>query len=107
MTVRDRPPANVLHRVLIIGGGFGGLYAARELGKDDRLAVTLIDRRNHHLFAPLLYQVATGALAPGEIAQPLRSVLRKYANTTVLLGEAKGLDAGRHEVRLDDGATHG
>jgi NADH dehydrogenase len=107
MTVRDRPPANVLHRVVIIGGGFGGLYAARELGKDDRLAVTLVDRRNHHLFAPLLYQVATGALAPGEIAQPLRSILRKNANTTVLLGEAKGLDAARREVRLDDGATLG
>src|SRR3954465_1479920 len=85
------------HRVLIGGGGFGGLYAARTLGKDDRVAVTLVDRRNHHLFAPLLYQVATGALAPGEIAQPLRSILRKYANTTVLLGEATGLDA-EHRV---------
>jgi len=90
---------------VIVGGGFGGLYAARELGKDQRLAVTLVDRRNHHLFAPLLYQVATGALAPGEIAQPLRSVLRKQANTTVLLGEAKSLDAERRELGLDDGAT--
>jgi NADH dehydrogenase len=104
MTVRDLPPASVRHRVLIVGGGFGGLYAARELGKDDRVAVTLVDRRNHHLFAPLLYQVATGALSPGEIAQPLRSVLRRQANTTVLLGEAKGLDADRRELRLDDGA---
>src|SRR5215213_7888921 len=97
------PPA-IPHRVLIVGGGFGGLYAARVLGKDDRVMVTLVDRRNHHLFAPLLYQVATGALAPGEIAQPLRSVLRRQSNTTVLLGEAKGLDADRRELRLDDGA---
>jgi NADH:quinone reductase (non-electrogenic) len=95
------------HRVLIVGGGFGGLYAARELGKDERVAVTLVDRRNHHLFAPLLYQVATGALAPGDIAQPLRSILRKQANTTVLLGEAKGLDAERRELRLDDGGSLG
>src|SRR3954462_4771149 len=86
---------NAAHRVVIVGGGFGGLYAARQLGKDDRVAVTLIDRRNHHLFAPLLYQVATGALAPGEIAQPLRSVLRNHRNTTVLLGEATGLAADR------------
>jgi NADH dehydrogenase len=93
------------HRVLIVGGGFAGLYAARVLGHDDRVAVTLVDRRNHHLFAPLLYQVATGALAPGEIAQPLRSVLRKQQNTTVLLGEATGLDAERRELRLDDGGT--
>src|ERR671929_271701 len=102
-TAADAPPAppeGNRHRVLIIGGGFGGLYAARELGKDERVAVTLVDRRNHHLFAPLLYQVATGALAPGEIAQPLRSVLRRQANTTVLLGEANGLDADRHELHL-------
>src|SRR4051812_26837037 len=93
------------HRVVIVGGGFGGLYAARTLGKDDRVAVTLVDRRNHHLFAPLLYQVATGALAPGEIAQPLRSILRKHANTTVLLGEATGLDAENRVLHLDDGGT--
>src|SRR5436853_289154 len=95
------------HRVVIVGGGFAGLYAARALGKDDRVAVTLVDRRNHHLFAPLLYQVATGALAPGEIAQPLRSVLRGQANTTVLLGEANGLDADRHELHVADGGTLG
>ena len=101
------PAAAVPHRVLIVGGGFGGLYAARELGKDERVAVTLVDRRNHHLFAPLLYQVATGALAPGEIAQPLRSILRKNPNTTVLLGEATGLDAVRRALRLNDGGTLG
>ncbi len=98
------PAAGGKHRVLIVGGGFGGLYAARTLGKDDRVAVTLVDRRNHHLFAPLLYQVATGALSPGEIAQPLRSVLRRQSNTTVLLGEAKQLDPVRRELCLDDGA---
>ena len=91
------------HRVTIVGGGFGGLYAARRLGRDPRIDLTVVDRRNHHLFQPLLYQVATGALAPGEIAQPLRSILRRNANTTVLLGEAIGLDAERREVQLSDG----
>jgi NADH:ubiquinone reductase (H+-translocating) len=107
MAVHELPPPAARHRVVIVGSGFGGLYAARELGKDQRVALTVVDRRNHHLFAPLLYQVATGALAPGEIAQPIRSVLRKQANTVVLLGEAKGLDAERRELRLDDGATLG
>ena len=88
-----------------MGGGFGGLYAARELGKDDRIEVTLVDRRNHHLFAPLLYQVATGAISPGDIAQPLRSILRRQRNTTVLLGEAVGLDAVGHEVAMSDGGA--
>src|SRR6266540_7207677 len=91
------------HRVLIVGGGFGGLYAARELGRAAEVDLTLVDRRNFHLFQPLLYQVATGALAPGEIAQPLRSVLRRQRNTTVILGEAVGLDPDRHEVILADG----
>ena len=98
-----QPTSSTGHRVTIIGGGFGGLYAARKLGKDERVDLTLIDRRNHHLFQPLLYQVATGALAPGEIAQPLRSIVRRNANTTVLLGEAIGLDVERREVRLSDG----
>ena len=91
------------HRVLIVGGGFGGLYAARELGKDERVEVTLVDRRNHHLFTPLLYQVATGALSPGDIAQPLRSILRRQRNTTVLLGEAVDIDPDRRTVTLSDG----
>ncbi|MDQ1324821.1 MAG: Pyr redox 2 protein, partial [Chloroflexota bacterium] len=87
-----------------MGGGFGGLYAARELRKaGDRVAVTLVDRRNHHLFQPLLYQVATGALSPGEIAQPLRSIFRKQRNTTVLLGEATGIDPDAREVQFKDG----
>jgi len=90
--------------VVVVGGGFGGLYATRELGKGgDDLAVTLVDRRNYHLFQPLLYQVATGALSPGEIAQPLRSVFRKQRNTTVLLAEAIGIDPDAREVRFKDG----
>jgi NADH:ubiquinone reductase (H+-translocating) len=91
------------HRVVIVGGGFGGLYAAKTLGPDQRVDVTLVDRRNFHLFQPMLYQVATGALSPGEIAQPLRSILRKQQNTTVLLGEAVGIDPTRREIRLADG----
>ena len=96
------PPAP--HRVVVVGGGFGGLYATRALGKGGaRVDVTLVDRRNHHLFQPLLYQVATGALSPGEIAQPLRSIFRRQRNTRVLLGEATGVDAERRVVLLDDG----
>lgn len=100
--MRDKRPM-ASHRVVIVGGGFGGLNAARELGRDPRFAVTLVDRRNFHLFQPLLYQVATGALSPGDIAQPLRSILRRNRNTTVLLGEAVGLDDERREVLMSDG----
>jgi NADH dehydrogenase len=92
-----------LHRVVIVGGGFGGLYAARELGRDLRVDVTLVDRRNFHLFQPLLYQVATGALSPGDIAQPLRAILRRQRNTTVILGEAVGMDPDGRRVILSDG----
>ncbi|MGH3075617.1 MAG: NAD(P)/FAD-dependent oxidoreductase, partial [Gaiellales bacterium] len=94
------------HRVVIVGGGFGGLYAAKGLGDDERLRVTLVDRRNFHLFQPLLYQVATGALSPGEIAQPLRAILRRRRSVTVLLGEAVGVDlTGRHVLLSDGGAV--
>ena len=72
------------HRVLVVGGGFGGLYAAKTLSRDKRIDLPVVDRRNFHLFQPLLYQVATGALSPGEIAQPLRSILRRQKQTTVL-----------------------
>src|SRR5258706_2758876 len=92
--------ARLPHRVVIVGGGFAGLYAARSLGIDPEVRLTLVDRRNFHLFQPLLYQVATGALSPGEIAQPLRSVLRRQRNTTVILGEAVGLDPDRPEVLM-------
>src|SRR5579883_2675406 len=90
------------HRVLILGGGFGGLYAAKAL-KRAPVQVTLLDRRNFHLFQPLLYQVATGSLSPGEIASPLRSIFRRQRNTQVLLGEAMDLDLERREVILSDG----
>ena len=99
------PAGTTRHRVVIVGGGFGGLYTAKGLGGDARAQVTLVDRRNFHLFQPLLYQVATGALSPGEIAQPLRSILRRRRNTTVLLGEALRIDpAGRQIVLADGGA---
>ncbi len=91
------------HHVVIVGGGFGGLYAAKNLARNRSVAVTLVDRRNFHLFQPLLYQVATGALSPGEIAQPLRSIVRKHQNTTVLLGEAVGLDPDQRQVLMSDG----
>jgi NADH dehydrogenase len=103
--VAARPPsATAPHRVVVIGGGFAGLYAVRRLGKaGSRVDVTLVDRRNHHLFQPMLYQVATGALSPGEIAQPLRSIFRRQRNTTVLLGEAVRLDLEAQAVVLSDG----
>jgi len=90
------------HRVVIAGGGFGGLYAARSLKNAD-VDLTLIDRRNFHLFQPLLYQVATGALSPGEIASPLRYVLNRQKNTRVLLGEISDIDVAGREVVFKDG----
>jgi NADH:quinone reductase (non-electrogenic) len=77
--------------VVIVGGGFGGLAAAKALRKTPA-RVLLIDRTNHHLFQPLLYQVATSVLMPEQIASPLRGILRKQKNTTVILGEVKGVD---------------
>jgi len=91
------------HRVIIVGGGFAGLRAARTL-KAAPADVTLIDRRNFHLFQPLLYQVATGSLSPGEIAAPLRSVLCRQKNTRVLLGDVVDVDPASKIVRLADGA---
>src|SRR3989440_2282584 len=91
------------HRVVILGGGFGGLAAAQKL-KRAPVEVTLIDRRNFHLFQPLLYQVATGSLSPGEISAPLRGVLSKQKNALVLLGEAGDVDPDARRVKLRDGA---
>jgi NADH dehydrogenase len=90
------------HRVVIIGGGFGGLLTAQSLNKTPT-QVTLIDRRNFHLFQPLLYQVATGGLSPANIASPLRSILKKQRNTQVMLGEVTGFDLAAKEVLLRDG----
>src|SRR5712664_1047701 len=92
------------HRVVILGGGFGGLAAAQKL-KRAPVDVTLIDRRNFHLFQPLLYQVATGSLSPGEIAAPLRGVLSRQKNALVLLGEAADVDPLAKCVTLRDGAA--
>ncbi|MEZ5403606.1 MAG: NAD(P)/FAD-dependent oxidoreductase [Bryobacteraceae bacterium] len=90
-------------RVLIIGGGFAGLNAARSLAALP-LSVTLVDRRNFHLFQPLLYQVATGGLSPGDISAPLRAVLRRHKNVQVLLGEATAIDPAAQTVTLGHGA---
>lgn len=91
------------HQVVILGGGFGGLYAAQKL-KHAPVQVTVIDRRNFHLFQPLLYQVATGALSPGEISAPIRGVLAKQKNTRVLLGDAADIDPAVKRILLKDGA---
>lgn len=92
------------HRVVIIGGGFGGLSAVIALRRAP-VDVTLIDRCNFHLFQPLLYQVATGSLSPANIASPLRTILKKQKNVRVLLGEAVHLDAANRRVILSDGAV--
>src|SRR5918997_4207103 len=93
------------HRVVVVGGGFGGLQAVRGLRRA-RVDVTLIDRRNFHLFQPLLYQVATGALTAGEIATPLRGMLKRQGNVRVVLGEVRGFDLPRRRVLLAGHAIH-
>ncbi|HEY9012524.1 MAG TPA: NAD(P)/FAD-dependent oxidoreductase [Devosia sp.] len=91
------------HRVVIIGGGFGGLSAAQHLNGAD-VEITIIDRRNHHLFQPLLYQVATTALSPSEIAWPIRQLLRHRPEVRTLLGNVVGIDKAGQTVELEDGA---
>ncbi|MBA3260227.1 MAG: NAD(P)/FAD-dependent oxidoreductase [Gemmatimonadales bacterium] len=95
---------NQLPHVVILGGGFAGLYAARGL-RDAQVRVTLLDRRNHHLFQPMLYQVATAALNPADIASPIRSVLRKQMNTEVLLAEASAVNVAERRVAFTDGGS--
>src|SRR5437660_447353 len=90
-------------RVVIVGAGFGGLNAARALGKA-ALQITVIDRKNFHTFQPLLYQVATAGLSPGEIAAPIRSILRRYKNVEVLMDEVTGFDLNRRVVETADQA---
>ena len=118
----DRSPiqtaARIQPRVVIVGAGFGGLSAAKALSKADA-EVTVVDRANHHLFQPLLYQVATAGLAPNQIASPIRTVLRGQRNTRVVLGEVTAVDTARRLVTVDGrpmpydylvlatGATHG
>ena len=89
-------------RVVIVGGGFGGLYAARALGRAP-VDVTVVDRTNHHVFQPLLYQVATASLAPRDVAYPIRVVLRGQRNTTVYMAEATAIDTSARHVVLTDG----
>ena len=96
------PREHAPHHVVIIGGGFGGLYAAQSLGNKP-VEVTLVDKRNFHLFQPLLYQVATGSLSSEEIAASLRATLRRYKNIRVLLGEVVDIDPAEHKVVLTDG----
>ncbi|SFV35785.1 NADH dehydrogenase [Devosia crocina] len=91
------------HRVVVVGGGFGGLIATRSLAKED-VEVVLIDRRNHHLFQPLLYQVATAALNPSEIAWPIRHLLRRQRNVRVLMATVVGVDTDQRRVLLEDGS---
>ena len=88
--------------VVIVGAGFGGLYAARAL-RNAPVHVTVIDRKNHHLFQPLLYQVATAGLSPGDIARPIRAILSRQQNARVLLAEVVGVDLAEHKVTLRDG----
>jgi NADH:ubiquinone reductase (H+-translocating) len=88
-------------RIIVVGGGFGGLAAAKALRKTPA-EVILIDRSNHHLFQPLLYQVATAVLTPSQIATPIRSILRNYKNVTVIMGEVTGVDKERKQVLCSD-----
>src|SRR6516164_4025133 len=93
-------------RVVIVGGGFGGLAAAKAL-RNSPVEVILLDRTNHHLFQPLLYQVAISVLTPGQIASPIRAILRKQRNTTVILGEVTGVDKDRQCVFVNSADREG
>src|SRR6266850_2194217 len=93
-----------LPHVVIIGGGFGGLLAAKTF-RHKPVRVTVLDRHNHHLFQPLLYQVATATLSPGDIASPIRWILRRERNVRVLLGDVRAIDARARRVRLEDDST--
>ena len=97
MAGTSEAPKTGRHRVVIVGGGFGGLFAARFL-KRAPVDVTLIDRVNHHLFQPLLYQVATGILSEGQIAPPIRGVLHRQQNTQVALASVTGFDLDRRTL---------
>jgi NADH dehydrogenase len=98
----NAPPTGDRPRVVVVGAGFGGLDAARALRRAP-VEVLVVDRRNHHLFQPLLYQVATAALSPADIAYPIRSILRRQSNADVVLGGVETVDPGARELRLSDG----
>src|SRR3954471_22435282 len=93
--------ASDVHRVLVIGGGFGGIRAVQRM-HDAPVQITLVDRRNFHLFQPLTYQVATGALSPGEVAYPLRALFKRLPNVRVLLAEVTAIDLAARRVELAD-----
>jgi NADH dehydrogenase len=95
------PPFNAPH-VVIVGGGFGGLYAARALAHEP-VRVTVVDRNNYHLFQPLLYQVATAALSPGDVAEPIRAILRKQRNAEVLMADVQKVEPDQHRLVLAEG----
>src|SRR5437899_8786270 len=97
----EKRPANKPH-VVIVGAGFGGLEAAKKLSCED-VRVTVIDRTNYHLFQPLLYQVATAALSPADIAAPVRAVLSKCKNMEVILAEVESIDVTAKKVKVADG----
>ena len=103
LTARAKTSASVRPRVLIVGCGFGGLFAARALARA-AVEVLVIDRNNYHLFQPLLYQVASAALGPADIAQPIRTILRTQPNAFVMMGEVTGIDLAR--ARVDVGESH-
>ena len=94
--------ANAVPRVVIIGGGFAGLTVAKAL-RNAPVAITLLDRQNHHLFQPLLYQVATGALNPSDIASPIRRILRNQRNVEVLLADVTSIDTDSRTVHVGEG----
>ena len=96
----DKPTQDGRAKVVIIGAGFGGLQAAKALRRAP-VDVTVIDRQNHHCFQPLLYQVATAALSPADVAWPIRHILRKQENATVLMAEVRGVDTARRLVQTD------
>src|SRR6185437_4185082 len=95
--------STVPHRVAVIGGGFGGLMAAKHLARAP-VELTLIDRRNFHLFQPLTYQLATGALSPAEVCYPLREIFKRQRNVEVMLGEVTGFDLDQRSVAVTPGA---
>jgi NADH:ubiquinone reductase (H+-translocating) len=100
MSRQQAPGRSSVHRVVVVGGGFGGLQAALKLRRAP-VEVTLVDRRNFHLFQPLTYQVATGALSPGEIAYPLRAIFKRHSNVRVVMAEVSDFDLERQELKLE------
>src|SRR5262245_56908807 len=98
----SHPSTGAIPHVAIVGAGFGGLYAAKQL-KHRPVRVTVVDRRNYHLFQPFLYQVATAALSAGDIAAPIRSILRRQTNTTVLMAEVAAVELATRELVFTNG----